>query len=259
MRAAVTEEEAKEAILARVGAELSMWASAYGRMKEAVKEVCAISVRYGISPKSFRFSADRNLERDVDKVLSGMVSAILSDMEEYAESLEAESPGGGFVPYLHGEDHGSTFEERLSTYKERFKYELEVAIAAGLLLGKGAQSITSSILSGMMSPYGNPDFRKALGKGLAAARLAARGSGFGKGQIPSAANSMSLLVKTAVGAMWMHGMYRSALDGGMHGFVSFPGSSSPCGHCASLAGKAQPMEDFPGLYHPRCKCYFLFF
>ena len=61
-------EEAKEYLRQRLDAELSMRTNLQIVMIEAAKQIIDISYRYKISPELFRFSANRQLQEEVDEV-----------------------------------------------------------------------------------------------------------------------------------------------------------------------------------------------
>ena len=61
-------EEGKEYLHQRLDAELSMRTNLQIVMIEAAKQIIDISYRYKISPELFRFSANRQLQKEVDAI-----------------------------------------------------------------------------------------------------------------------------------------------------------------------------------------------
>ena len=76
-------EEAKEYLRQRLDAELSMRTNLQIVMIEAVKQIIDISYRYKISPELFRFSANRQLQEEVDAIILSLLEII----EDYTYTL----------------------------------------------------------------------------------------------------------------------------------------------------------------------------
>ena len=76
-------EEAKEYLRQRLDAELSMRTNLQIVMIEAAKQIIDISYRYKISPELFRFSANRQLQEEVDAIILSLLEII----EDYTYTL----------------------------------------------------------------------------------------------------------------------------------------------------------------------------
>ena len=69
--------------------------------------------------------------------------------------------------------------------------------------------------------------------------------------------AMSLLASFAVAEGWMYWWGLNGKRNRATGFFSFRGSSYPCDLCNSMVGY-HPISEYVGIWHPHCKCYFVF-
>lgn len=133
-------QESKDYIKLRVRAEISMSDNLQKVLLQAANEIVDISLKYGIKPSLFRFSASKELNDEVNKVLDKLRDTIY-DYTETLSVYDRENDRDAIVAFINREDHGKTLSERISIYSNRFKYELEAAIAAGLIAGIGGEKI----------------------------------------------------------------------------------------------------------------------
>ena len=143
-------KEAKDFLLLRIEAEVSARNNIENYMVEAAREIVAISAKYNIPPRLFRFSANDSLRKEVDAVVAKLKGDIIDATERIAV-YDREDDRDAILAWLNGKQYGKTFKERLAEYANRYKFELEAAIAAGLFLNKSEEAILSAI-------------RKSLGK-----------------------------------------------------------------------------------------------
>ena len=137
-------EEAKEYLRQRLDAELSMRTNLQIVMIEAAKQIIDISYRYKISPELFRFSANRQLQEEVDAIILSLLEII----EDYTYTLAVathEDNKDAIITCITRESYGKTFTQRAREYADRFSKEVETAIAAGLLLNLSKDKLLSSI------------------------------------------------------------------------------------------------------------------
>lgn len=123
-------EEAKEYLRQRLDAELSMRTNLQIVMIEAAKQIIDISYRYKISPELFRFSANRQLQEEVDAIILSLLEII----EDYTYTLAVathEDNKDAIITCITRESYGKTFTQRAREYADRFSKEVETAIAAG--------------------------------------------------------------------------------------------------------------------------------
>lgn len=196
-------QESKDYIKLRVRAEISMSDNLQKVLLQAANEIVDISLKYGIKPSLFRFSASKELNDEVNKVLDKLRDTIY-DYTETLSVYDRENDRDAIVAFINREDHGKTLSERISIYSNRFKYELEAAIAAGLIAGIGGEKIKNNIKSNLESPYSDPYFKRAVeGGNSSATRIKTDGISYGVGKSNSAYNSLNTLTRFIVGSSWM--------------------------------------------------------
>lgn len=246
-------EEAKAYILKRVQAETTMQSRLDRYLKEAAKRIIYISYKYNIPPKQFRFSANNQLQKEVDEVIAWLKSKLDQDAFGLA-TLNRQVEDDEIQNHFYREDHGKTFLERLNIYCNRWKYEIEVFVAASLALGLSKEKSLQAFSSHYENPYSNSIISKA-GKLIGAVRSSEVHYGVGKSN--KAYNMLKSLLIYKIAESWMYSYWLRRKRSGAIGFYSFRGSSYPCGICNSMAG-FHPIGDAMPLYHNYCKCYMVF-
>lgn len=134
-------EEAKEYLRQRLDAELSMRTNLQIVMIEAAKQIIDISYRYKISPELFRFSANRQLQEEVDAIILSLLEII----EDYTYTLAVathEDNKDAIITCITRESYGKTFTQRAREYVDRFSKEVETAIAARITTEPFQRQIT---------------------------------------------------------------------------------------------------------------------
>lgn len=250
-------EEAKAFILRRVQAEISMQTHLDEALLWAAREIVRISYKYKIKASQFRFSVNPKLQKEVDEVLARLREMLY----EYTESLSVivdESQKDDIIAFINKESYGHTLKERIGIYTNRYKYEMESFVAAGLLAGKSIANLLATIKNNLSNPYNNELFRNTvISGGMAATRIKTNGISYGKGHSNSARNLLNTLTRNAVGSAWMNIYGTTAYQNGAVGFYSFRGSSYACNLCQSMVGY-HPIQEFQGGWHLNCRCYFVF-
>ena len=249
-------KEAKDFLLLRIEAEVSARNNIENCMVEAAREIVAISAKYNIPPRLFRFSANDSLRKEVDAVIARLKENIIDVIERLAV-YDREEDKETILAFLNTERYGKTLRERVSEYANRYKFEVEAAIAAGLFLDKRGKDILSAIRKNLASPYNNPDIKTSFGRGLVATRIVTRGVSYGAGRSNSAHNLLTTLSRNEIASAWMEWYGDQAIRDGATGFYSFRGSSYPCGTCDNMVGY-HPIIDYQSHWHPNCRCYFVF-
>lgn len=241
--------EAKQYVLDRVEAELSSVSALDTRLLRAARDIIRIARKYNVPPERFRFSADTRLQREVDAVIARLKEEILSDIQT-CSLASGKSGREEVIAFLEEKQYGKTLRQRIDTYARRWKYEIEAFIAAALIKGIAATSIENAYRQHYKNPYAFINGEKG-----AAVRL--QGASYGAGRSNLSYNMLSSLSRNSVATAWMHADRVEAERGGATGFYSYRGSSYPCTYCDSKVGY-HPISEFPGTWHPRCKCYFIF-
>lgn len=246
-------EEAKEYLRQRLDAELSMRTNLQIVMIEAAKQIIDISYRYKISPELFRFSANRQLQEEVDAIILSLLEII----EDYTYTLAVathEDNKDTIITYITRESYSKTFTQRAREYVDRFSKEVETAIAAGLLLNLSKDKLLSSIRQSVKTPLLNEHVQRAISKGYPViSRLGVQES-FGVGRTVSSWTALSDLTEYAVAEGWMKHWELQAKASGAVGFFVMRGSSYPCNICDDEVGFHVEWDKLPP-YHGHCKCF----
>lgn len=250
-------EEAKAFILRRVEAEISMQKNLDEALMWAAREIATISYKYKIKASLFKFSANKQLKLEVDAVIARLREMIY----EYTETLSVavdEDRSDEIIAYINEETYGHTLKERINIYTNRYLYELEAFVAAGLLSSMSIDKLVSTIRSNLSMPYNNDLFRNTVVRGgMVATRIATGGISYGKGHSNSARNLLNTLTRNAIGFAWMNMYGINAYNNGAVGFYSFRGSSYPCAMCDDAVG-FHPIQEYQGQWHLNCRCFFVF-
>lgn len=247
-------EEAKDYIRKRLEAERSMGKNLRATMLRAAEKIIAISRKYNIPPRMFRFPLDPNLKCEVEAVIADLRATI----EDYTYTLAVATHSDkeeDILEYITRESYGKTFGERNAIYSNRFKYELEAAIAASMLAGTSKAATLQLISNNLEHPYDNPDFVEAVeAGGMNATRIQTDGISYGVGRTKSSFTALRNLAVFAVAEGWMRYWYLSGQEQGAKGFITFRAGSFPCQTCDEYAMRTHPMSDpYPPL-HNHCVC-----
>lgn len=250
-------DKAKDYLRQRLNAELSMKNNLTELMLRAAKEIIAISYKYNIPPEQFVFSYNKELQQEIDAVIARLLYMI----EDYTETLAVATHTDEkehIISFIKRVSHGQTLSQRIGTYVDRYKYELEAMVAAGLLLEIGEGNLLQSIKNYFPQPYNNPYFLNAVKRGgLYATRLQTNGVSFGVGRTNSSFTAIDDATNFAIAEGWMDYFAKSAKQNGAIGFMSFRGSRYPCQLCDDettyfhVFANGDPIPP----YHAHCCCY----
>lgn len=250
-------EEAKAFIRKRVEAEISMQNHLDEALLWAAKEIINISYKYKIKASLFKFSTNENLKKEVDNVIARLREMLYEYTETLSVAVDKEQKDD-IILYINEETYGHTLKERINTYTNRYKYELEAFVASGLAFGYGATKLLSTVRSNISAPYNNELFRNTVIKGgMVATRIKTGGISYGQGHSNSARNLLLTLTRHTIGSAWMNVYGTKAYLDGATGFYSFRGSPYPCNRCSSMVGY-HPIQEYQGEWHLNCRCYFVF-
>lgn len=249
-------EEAKDHLQQRLGAELSMRNNLLAIMYQAAKEIIAISYKYNVPPNQFSFSYNKELQQEVETVISTLRELI----EDYTETLAVATHTDEkehIIAFINRESHGKTLVERINTYTIQFKKELEVAIASGILLNVAEDKLLSSIKESRKSPLLNQHIKQATSKGFPVISRLKVPETYGVGRTNSSFTALDNLTNFAIAEGWMDYFAMIAQKNGALGFMSFRGSSYPCQQCDDettyfhIFSNGDPVPP----YHAHCCCY----
>lgn len=247
------EINAKTFVMQRIVAENNADLEIRRKIREAIEKITEIAYRYKISPLLFRFSANKNLERQVDEVIRELKEFILeATLQQAYIDGDVDEETNEFVlsPYK-----GKTFRQRIAIYCERFKYEIEAGIAAALIMGRRKKYAANHIYKFIRMPYSNPDIITAIERGSASAtRLVTGGVSYGVGHTNVMYNAISLLAKHTVSEARMRWFYREKRRNGAFAFMVKRGSTFPCALCDEQTTYLHIEGDPLPPFHPHCVC-----
>lgn len=236
---------AKAYLLQRLDAERSMSYNLEIVMREAAERIVEILYSAKIPPAVGSYeNLPPTAQMQVDKVVEWLKETIddyfltlaIADHEENRDSI---------LPIVLGENHGQTFEERLSDYCEKYRNELMLLIGAGLSLGIAKSALAKSIGENLKHPYAN----QLLTDGIAAPLT------YGKGRTNSMFTALSGLTKYGIESAWMrHWELKTEADGAI-GWLVQRGSSYPCPQCDDNCGFHSINEGTQLPQHLSCCCY----
>lgn len=248
-------EEAKDYLQQRLGAELSMRNNLLAIMYQAAKEIIAISYKYNVPPNQFSFSYNKELQQEVETVISTLRELI----EDYTETLAVATHTDEkehIIAFINRESHGKTLVERINTYTTQFKKELEVAIASGILLNVAEDKLLSSIKESRKNPLLNQHIKQATSKGFPVISRLKVPETYGVGRTNSSFTALDNLTNFAIAEGWMDYFAMIAQKNGALGFMSFRGSSYPCQQCDDETTYFHFSDSDPvPPYHAHCCCY----
>ena len=225
---------------------------------EAARRIIDIAFKYNIPPSQFQFSENMRLKEEVDAVLQALLKSIMEEIEEavvMASPDDDEEDRKMLLFYLYNiGDHQSVIDIAIE-YIERFRYELEAFIAAGLFYGLSKAAILEEIRNNLQTPYNSELLRKAFKERVfKAVRIREKGVSFGKGQYVAAKNSIKRLLDATVGIVWWWWQTKVMKESGAEYYMQMRGSDYPCDICDDEAG-VHPIEEIDTPYpHAHCYC-----
>jgi hypothetical protein len=248
-------KEAKDFTLRRMEIRKAAESSIEKYMTEAARMICDIAIKYSIPPKQFRFSANRQLEAEVNAVMEWLRKKLTEIIEQsVAAASEEEEDRDDLLAFMAtlGSDH--TIPELVAIYTNRFKYELEAFIAAGLAYGLSKFDIVGELAKSLSAPYLSSLLQRAFkDSGFRATRITSKGISYGKGKYVSSKNALTRLQGATAGIVWWWWQGRQIKQSGAEYFYQMRGSSYPCSWCDSLVG-IHPIEEINAGY-PHANCY----
>lgn len=257
------EHKAKQALKQRLEIERRTQAQVIKLIYDAFRKLLALGYGEDVKAQFFRFS-------DLKAKNSEQLRKILTDLRLrlYMTATHAVELSAKVVDEEYGlakafiasevldkEQFGKTSKERISIYTNRFKYEAEMWIAAGLSLKLEEKSLLNEFRSYMTKPYANPVFREASKMPSSAVRLERGKPRFGIGQYTGAVNSLTRLETALVGQAYKDAQL-NAWSGrsDIIGYIVGRGSSYPCQICDDMRGFHTSTLDLPP-FHANCKCW----
>lgn len=237
-------ESAKAYLRQRLDAELSMTRNLEVVMNESAEKIVKICYSAGVNPQSFNFS---NLSAKAQKEINDIINWLQETIDDYFLTLaiaEHKETKDDVLEIILAENHGLTFDERLTGYCEKYKNELLLLIGAGLFLGVTESALIRSLKENIRHPYAN----HLLAEGIDAPIT------YGRGRTNSMFTAISALTRFGIARAWMESQYLQNLKDGCLGWYVRRGSSYPCDLCDSYTGFHIDESELPP-YHANCCCY----
>lgn len=237
-------ESAKEYLRQRLDAEHSMVYNLESLMREAAERIVTICYAANVSPKGFNYNLlPLSTQRKIDEGIEWLRSLI----EDYFQTLaiaEHTDTEDEVLPFILGENHGMTFDERLADYSEKYKNELLLLIGAGMFLGITESALTTSIKENIRHPYANQLLAEGIDSPIS----------YGRGRTNSMFTAISDLTRFGIALAWMRNQYINNRKSGCVGWFVMCGSSYPCELCDSYVGFHSDESELPP-YHGHCACF----
>lgn len=237
-------EAAKEYLRQRIEAEESMDYNLDIVMREAAERIVEICYSASIDPKHFSYD---KLPRSAQSQIDDVIDWLRDTIDDYFLTLaiaDQEENRDLILPLILGENHGKTFDERLSDYCDKYKDELMLLVGAGLFLGVAKSALVKSIGDNLKHPYANQLLADGIGESIS----------YGRGRTNSMFTAIGDLTQFGIAQGWMGNQYINNRKDGCVGWYVMRGSSFPCEHCDSMAGFHTDESELP-LYHGHCRCY----
>lgn len=238
-------EAAKAYLIERLSAEHAMEYQLQSAMKEAAERIVAICYSAGVNPQAFRYSdLPIRVQFDIEEVIQWLQETI----DDYFLTLavaDHEENRDKILPLVLGENHGMTFEERLSDYCDKYRDELMLLVGAGLMLGVSKSALAKSIGENLRHPYANHLIAEGIEGPLT----------YGRGRTNSMYTALSGLTKYGIESAWMrHWELKTEADGAV-GWIVRRGSSYPCAQCDDNCGFHSIDEGTQLPQHLGCCCF----
>lgn len=235
---------AKAYLRQRIECEQAMSVLLENAMKEAAEKIVEICYAANVNPQTFRYAdLPLRVQWDIDEVIRQFEESIddyfltfaIADHEENRDKI---------LPFILGENHGQTFEERLSDYCGKYKNELMLLIGAGLFLGIAKSALVKSIGENLKHPYANRLLAEGIDEPLT----------YGRGRSNSMFTAINTLTRFGIGKAWMYDRHLKAEMDQAQGFITFRNSTWPCEQCDEYASYVHPMDDPIPPIHANCVC-----
>lgn len=220
---------------------------------KAVLAIILLSRKYKIEPKKFKFSLNKTLNKEVDVIISNLIDEVLGNIRELATygTINDEDEYNLALLWVNTRTNESTITKRITTYTHRLKNEIEVAVAASLLLNKTPQETANIVKTNLHAPFGSILIKTAKEEDLNS--YATLVTSYGIGRYSSSFNNINRASIDTIARSRQQLFYlREELNGADSWYV-IRGSSYPCSLCDANVGIHKSSFDLPP-YHPNCVC-----
>ena len=143
---------AKDYLKKRLSAENSMEHFLDSMLLKAAREIVTLCYKANIPPTLFSFSYDPIISLQVNRIIAQLEDDIYEMNAELAMKTDKDDREI-LIPYFDREINGATYSDRLHTYINNFKKELQEFILVGLISGVGEQKLKDNIRESYKTPY----------------------------------------------------------------------------------------------------------
>lgn len=234
---------ARDYLVLRLQAEASMSRNLERIFKEAAQKLVLICYKYNVTPQQLlKNILPYKMKMEITQVIDWLKETI----EDYFDSLVLAAPDSDrdfILPWIKSKRYGQTFEERLEGYMDKFRFEIYLLTAAGLMIGFGSVPLINSIWRNIHNPWSNPDLQESL----------IEKPSYGVGKSNAMFNALNNLTKNGIALAWMKTKAEKERKDGAYCWWVERGSSYPCDICDSMTGFHYDDSYLP-LYHTSCCC-----
>lgn len=233
------------------------------RMRSHIRQIITASFGFKSLGKSFQFSANDNLEKTVNGIMSEFKDSIYDITEKRVLRSKTLSENRNksniedalILGFVFGKLGEHTFRERLNIYSNQIKMEIEAAIASGMFEGMSETQILNQIMMYSNMPYVNPSIQEAIKKGgFSATRIKSQGITYGTGRYTSGMGNLKRIELTAISQGYNYANHRIwGNDKNIIGYYAFRNSSYPCAPCDDNRG-FHKITEFTLPVHGNCQC-----
>lgn len=236
-------EATRQYLLQRLDAVNSMSYNLESLFKVAIERIVKICFQFHLTPKELNSD---NIPEKVLIRINEVIDWLYESINDYFDTLVEASPDSDkniILPWAKRKINGKTFDERLLEYCDRFRFEMLLLTAAGILIGLGSIPLINSLIHNLKKPWNNPDIKEAL----------TNIPSYGIGRTNSMFTAINALTRDGVASSWMKSKFLNEKKKGAVGWWVERGSSVPCDICDSQTGFHYNDSSLP-LYHLSCCC-----
>lgn len=223
------------------------------------------SLKYSNLGKSFQFSANDNLNDSINDILDKLKTDLFyqiymrcEDVNKIAhESNDKSDIDRNIVAaFITSKIAGDTLENRIDNYVQNIKSEIEAYVAAGIFKGMNRTQILAEYINNISKPFAAKLLFDAYKEtGFKAERILSKGISFGTGKYVSSYNNLKRLGQDTIFKTYnkvQGDIWRGKPD--YIGWMTFRGSTYPCGYCDSQVGVSHSRDESYWGWHNKCVC-----
>ena len=210
--------------------------------------------------KDFTFSANKTIEKKVDKildVLSGDIYSSVYNRAKKAANIAFEQEHNKalnefLIDFMALTIDKKTIADRIDVYINNLKNEFEAYVAVGIANGYNTQKIITMWLANKKKPLDFWLIKNNIGK--LSAKYLQKDRYIGKGYLSSSYVGFTELERNNTFQSYNYTLNRIWQKQGMKYWYTVRGSNYPCEYCDSQVGIMHPITELFLGYHNRCMC-----